>query len=131
MDRAKKIERLLALQTRIHRLAEWRLVEIDRKQASVAESRERLFDTLNGDQPLHGLFADAMARRIAALARESDRLQRAREAQERRLREEGLKLKRFERAGEKINRKSRDEAAKKSFAALLDVLANVDDASLP
>lgn len=131
MDRAKKIGRLLVLQSKLHKLAEWRLVEIDRKQASVAENRERVFDALNSDQPLHGLFADAMARRINALAREADRLLRAREAQERRLREEGLKLKQFERVGDRANRKSRDEAAKREFAALLDVLASSDDASLP
>ena len=131
MDRAQKIQRLLTLQAKLHQLAEWRLASVDRARHELAENEARLFETLNGEAPLHGLFVEAMARRLATLAREGDRLTRLREIQQRRLQEEGLKLKRFERMTRRAERQSRAEAEKRDFAALLDVLAATEDASLP
>jgi hypothetical protein len=131
MDRLRKIERMLSLQAKIHRLAEWQLADLDRQETELAESRTRLLDTLNADVPLHGLFVEAMARRLALLARETDRLARAREVQQRRLQEEALRLKRFERSSDRIHRQDLEAARKRGFAVLLDALANIDDASLP
>jgi hypothetical protein len=132
MERLKKIERLVSLQAKIHRLQEWRLGQIDRQQAELVDSRLKLIQTLNDPGPLHGLFVDAMARRLALLAREGDRLTRAREVQHRRLQEEGLRLKRFERATGRMQRKALEEARKRGFVLMLDALARADDdASLP
>jgi hypothetical protein len=132
MDRRKKIERILALQGTIHRLAEWQLAALDRKQTELVADRGALFEALNADvPPLHGLFVEAMARRLTALAREEDRLGRAREAQQRRLVEEGLRLKRFERVNGRAQRDAAAAARKRGFEALLDALASTDDASLP
>lgn len=131
MDRLAKIERILALQGKIHRLAEWRLGETDRKQSELSQDRTRLIAALNDDGPLYGLFVDAMARRLAALARESDRLGRVRDVQQRRLQEEGLRLKRFEHTTGRLQRDAVEAERKREFAALLDTLARLDDASLP
>ena len=132
MDRPRKIQRILALQETVHRLAEWRLAALDRKQGELATSRTELFAALNADvPPLHGLFVEAMAKRLTALARESDRLAQLREAQQRRLVEEGLRLKRFERVSGRVQRDSLEAARKRGFQALLDALASIDDASLP
>ena len=127
--RLGKIERLLSLQTKIHRLAEWQLADLDRQRTELTASEQRLFDTLNSDAPLHGLFVEAMARRLAQLARDGDRLQRARETQQRRLQDEGLRLKRFERSSERLRRQDLADERKKHFATLLEALAGSDDAS--
>jgi hypothetical protein len=95
--RLRKIERLLALQEQLHRLAEWKLAALDRKKAELASDQASLVGALNRDDPLHGVFIEAMARRLNALAREADRVNRARAAASRRLTEEGLTLKRAER----------------------------------
>ncbi len=130
-DRTKKIERLLTIQGKIHRLAEWRLASLDRKRDELAEDRAELVAALNEDRSLQGLFVDAMARRLTILARENDRLARAREAQHRRLLEEGLRLKRFERATGKAHRNRQELERKRGFQAILDALSTADDASLP
>jgi hypothetical protein len=129
-ERLKKIERILAIQTKIHRLAEWRLGALDRKQAEISVSKAELVASLN-EPPLQGLFVEAMARRLTLLAREADRVARAREVQERRLREEGLRLKRFERATGRADRAYREALRKRGFQSILDALAKPDDASLP
>ncbi|CAN5346605.1 hypothetical protein BH10PSE9_BH10PSE9_07730 [soil metagenome] len=130
-QRVKKLERMLALQEKVHRLQEWRLQELDHRQAENAESRARLFDTLNRDHPLHSLFVDAMARRLNVLARENDRLSAAREQQSRRLLDEGLRMKRIERMSGRIRREHVEQLRKRGFSDLLDSLAKLRDASLP
>ncbi len=115
-DRLKKIERLLALQQQLHRLAEWKLAALDRKKAELASEQESLFGALNDDEPLQGLFVEAMARRLNALARETDKVNRARECASRRLAQEGLTLKRAERMTERVRRQYLEALGKRGFA---------------
>jgi hypothetical protein len=129
--RLKKIERALSVQKQMHRLAEWQVAALDRERAELAESQVSLLGALNRDQALHGLFVEAMARRLAALARENERLNLARIAMAKRLTEAGLKVKRTERMGGKIRRAVDAAAEKRAFTDLLDLLAKPDKASLP
>jgi hypothetical protein len=129
--RLRKIERLLALQEQLHRLAEWKLAALDRKKAELASDQASLVGALNRDDPLHGVFIEAMARRLNALAREADRVNRARAAASRRLAEEGLTLKRAERMTVRVRRQYEEILGKRGFADLIDRLAKPDDASLP
>lgn len=129
--RVKKIERILALQAKVHRLHEWRLAELDHRKAEIAESRDTLFDALNRDHPLHSLFVDAMARRLNALARENDKLSVARDLQSRRLLDEGLRMKRIERMSGRIRREHLEQLRKRGFGDLLDGLSKLKNASLP
>jgi hypothetical protein len=129
--RLRKIERLLALQEQLHRLAEWKLAALDRKKAELASDQASLVGALNRDDPLHGVFIEAMARRLNALAREADRVNRARAAASRRLTEEGLTLKRAERMTVRVRRQYEEILGKRGFADLIDRLAKPDDASLP
>ena len=130
-DRLKKIERIRAVQEKMHRVAEARLAALNREQQENAADQETLVGALNRDDPLHGAFVDAMARRLATLAREAAKIQAAREAQNRALTEAGLKLRRTEKMNDRVRRQVRAEMGKRTFTDLLDVLAKADDASLP
>jgi len=129
--RLKKIERVLSVQEKLHRLAEWQLAAVDREKAEVAGSQAALLDAFNRDGALHGLFVEAMAKRLTALAREADRLDRARATQSRRLLEEGLKLKRVERMTERVRRAHLTHLTRRGFDDLLEALMKPDDASFP
>jgi hypothetical protein len=132
MDRRlRKIERVLAVQQQLHRLAEWRMAGLDRERRELVESEAQLVAALNHDEQLQGVFVDAMARRLAAIARDAERVNRAREVQGRRLREEGMKLKMVERMNDRVRRQYREAFARRGFSDLLETLARPDDASLP
>ena len=103
-DRLKKIERILSVQGKLHKLAEAKLAALDRERQELAENEASLVDALNRDDPLHGIFVEAMARRLSALAREADKINRAREAQSRVLTEAGLQLRRTERMTDSVRR---------------------------
>jgi hypothetical protein len=130
-DRLKKIERILSVQGKLHKLAEARLAALDRERQELSENEASLVDALNRDDPLHGIFVEAMARRLSALAREADKINRAREAQSRVLTEAGLQLRRTERMTDRVRREFVKQLGKRTFADFLETLNKVDDASLP
>ncbi len=129
--RLRKIERVLAVQEQMHRLAEWRIAALDREKAEIARGQESLLGALNGDDPMHGLFVEAMTRRLTALTREADRLAKAREVMEKKLTEETLKLKRTERMTDRVRREHATSEEKRLFQDLLETLGKTRDASLP
>jgi hypothetical protein len=127
--RLKKIERIVKVQEKLHQAAEWKLAGLNREQAELAASRRSLVEALNEDDAFHGLFVDAMARRLHLLAREADRVREAQTAQTAVVREEALRLKRTERLSDKVGREERRSAERREFQALLDGLAKRGDAS--
>jgi hypothetical protein len=132
MDRRlKKMGRILKVRERLHQLEELRLANLDREHEELKHGQEVLVAALNQDEPLHGLFVEAMARRLNALARETDRVNRALDVQTRRLFEEGLSLKRTERMTDKVRREYLKDAWKRGFEDLLETPAGRDDASFP
>ncbi len=130
-NRLKKIERVLAVQEQLHRLAQWRMAALERQKADNADGQADLLSALNHDNQLHGLFIDAMTRRLAALARDAERLERARRVMEQHLSEEGLKLKRTEKMTDRVRREHAHGRDKRLFQDLLETLAKARDASLP
>jgi hypothetical protein len=130
-SRLKKIERVLAVQEQLHRLAQWKMAALEREKTANADGQVDLISALNADNQLHGLFVEAMTRRLAALAREAERLERARGVMEKELSEEGLKLKRTEKMTVRVRREHQLGRDKRLFQDLLETLAKARDASLP
>ena len=130
-SRLKKIERVLAVQEQLHRLAQWKMAALEREKTANADGQVDLISALNADNQLHGLFVEAMTRRLAALAREAERLERARGVMEKELSEEGLKLKRTEKMTDRVRREHQLGRDKRLFQDLLETLAKARDASLP
>lgn len=133
MDRArlKKIERILSVQEKLHRMAEWNLARTEREKSDLQKTEVEIVSALNEDAALQGLFVDAMAKRLKKLAVEAERVERRREEEARILREEGLRLKRTERMTGRLRREVRDGEGKRGFADLVDTLVKNVDASLP
>ena len=130
-SRLKKVERVLAVQEQLHRLAQWKMAAIEREKAELADGQVDLLSALNEDNALHGLFVEAMTRRLKALAREAERLERARRVMEEQLSQQALKLKRTERMTDRVRREDRHGRDKRLFQDLLETLAKARDASLP
>jgi hypothetical protein len=129
--RLKKIERILAVQERLHEIAEWRLARTTQEQSELKAREVALVSALNEDDALQGLFVDAMAKRLKKLAIEAERLEQRRAEEARILFEEGLRLKRTERMTGRLRREYREGVGKRGFADLIDTLVRNGDASLP
>jgi len=129
-DRLKKIQRVVAVQQRLHQLAELRLAALKREGAEIQLGQEDLVGALNKDDAFHGLFVDAMARRLRVLAREAERVARAREAQHERVLHEAMRLKRTERMAEIVDRAHKAGERRRGFQDLLESIVR-NDASFP
>jgi len=131
-DRLAKVRRIQAVQAELHRLAEWRLAGLARKQQELAEEQTVLIETLNDEDQLHGLFVGAMARRLRTLAGETERVKVAHEAQTDRVLDEARRLKQAERMVDRVSVDHRRETEKRDLQALVEaLLARRRDASLP
>ena len=115
----------------MHRLAEWKLAELDREKAELAAGQEQLVGALNDDSALQGLFVEAMARRLSG-AGPRDRPGRTRRARPEPPADRGGPDAEADRAHDRpAAPRASNELGKRGFAELLDMLAGRDDASLP
>ncbi|RDJ27427.1 hypothetical protein DWF00_10745 [Bosea caraganae] len=62
--RLKSLERMLAIQSRMRSLAEWRQQAIQRQAAAARDESHALVAALNGDGLINSLFTDVTARRL-------------------------------------------------------------------
>lgn len=131
-DRLKKLRRIQAVQADMHRLAEWRLAVLTRKEQQLTDDQTALIGTLNSDDTLHGLFVAAMARRLRALAGETEVVRAAKETQADKVLEEAKRLKRTERMSDRAAVEHERSLEKVELQRLVEALvARRRDASLP
>jgi hypothetical protein len=97
MTRKDKIARIVAVQTQMHRLEEWKLVALKRREDELHDEERSLIGSLNAGEPLHGLFVDAMAKRLTAIGKRADAVTKAKKVQTEIVMSEARKLKQAER----------------------------------
>ncbi|KAA2234718.1 hypothetical protein [Salinarimonas soli] len=79
--RLDAVKRIQSVQAQKHRLEEWRLAEVQRRENENRATREAIIAALDGSNPLHGLFVAAGAKRLEALSAQGHRLAAERAAQ--------------------------------------------------
>ena len=118
--RLDSVERVLSVQRQLRQLAEAKLAEFERREAKLDASRQELVNALNGDTTLHGLFIDAMARRVRSISSEIADLERAKQAQTKRVLEQTGRLKRAERVASTVEQEYRTHVERRDLADLID-----------
>jgi hypothetical protein len=136
MHRLAKIARMTTVQRQMHRLAEWQLFDLMRREDRLREETRELITSLNDETSLHGLFVESMAKHLTAVGIEAGAVAKAREAQSERVLAEGRKLRHVERIHEAtaVDVKRRSEKAVLDDvieAALLRQPAGIDRPSGP
>lgn len=122
--RLKSIERMLAIQTRIRALAEWRKLALERQAAQAREETRSLITALaGGGGPVDGLFAEFTARRLHRVSLSLWELDHAAQEQAGLLAGELAREKRTARLADKVRRvKLRAD----EDGALRDVMESVE-----
>ena len=126
-----RARRILALQEQLHRLEHWRLVGLQRRAAELDRERREMIAALNDDDALAGLFLDATARRLVAIARDSDDVARQEQLQGERLAEQAMQVACAERLEERVGAAVRRESEKKALGEIIDTAVGRIDASSP
>jgi hypothetical protein len=123
--RAQLMEKLCAVQRQLHRIAEWKLSEIDERLASIEESRREVLAALDRDQALQSLFLATSARRLVALARKGEDVGREQEAQRAALLEQASRLKTAERISADLSEARRRAEERRLLLDLIEAHLDV------
>jgi hypothetical protein len=96
-SRAEKIARMVSVQRHMRRLEEWKLIQLQRREDDLHDEERSLIGSLNAEEPLHGLFVEAMARRLSSIGKETAVVGVAKGVQTNTVLAESRKLKHVER----------------------------------
>jgi hypothetical protein len=129
--RLKKARRLLDLHRDLQRLEEERISGLRHRQDELAVLQEEIFNSLNGDGCLQGLFAPMIVRRLKSLGDESLRV-----AEELKRRSEALlaiaaRTKHAERLARTYEQTHNRASAERELRDIIERIARPEDASLP
>lgn len=129
-ERLRTLQRIQTVQKQRHRMEEWRMLELARKEQGMRETQEAMLDALNADHPLHGLFLAGLGRRVGTLSREIEEVAARRQSQAGKTLEQARRLK----VAEKFVRGARilceEEERRESFYDYLDRFGPEDGSSL-
>jgi hypothetical protein len=91
--RDRKIRRIADVQARLHRIAEWQLMECQAKEAALEERQRRIIEAFNDEQASPVLSGQSASRSLRAASVEHGVIARTKERLANHARDEGRKLK--------------------------------------
>lgn len=128
-DKSRKVERILAVQTQMHRLAQWKLAELERKESALCELQENLIRFVDEDGSYAALFSTALMRRLRNVGEEKAQVQVAKNRQAESVLEELRRLGRTQRMTDEVLKAERQEQDRKELSDILERLTNRRNAS--
>lgn len=131
MRRLRSASRILAVQKQLQRLEERKLADIQSQGMLLKAEEAEILCSLNETDALHGLFVEAMAKRLRGLAEQGARLDTDRAAVMRRLLEQARRRKRAETLHRAVSDAWRREADRRELLDMIERAAGSPDASLP
>lgn len=118
--RLRTARRVLAAQVELDRLAEWKLIDLERQDAALQERRRDLVRFLDGESALGGLFAVTMMRRLQGLEEQRAVLVAETQAQAALRRDERGRMRGAERIVESLERQARQIEEAHSLAEAIE-----------
>jgi len=92
-QRDRKVRRIAAVQARLHRIAEWQLMECQAKEHELHDRQRRIIEGFNDENNLPQLVAQAAGRNLRAVSVEQGVVAKTKERLVDRAQEESRKLK--------------------------------------
>lgn len=129
--RHQKLERILAVQQQLHKMAELKLIDLHRQASALKEAQDTLVQAMNDHDALHGMFVDVMARRLQALAEQASRVDSTKATQKEITFERALQAKRTEKMVSNLQDEIHKVEEKRDLLAILDSFSTKADASFP
>lgn len=117
--RLTSLQRMLAIQSRMRSLAEWRQQEIQRQLTGARDESRALVAALNGEGLVNGLFTDVTAKRLHRVSIEVAELNGRAATQAREVARETGREKRVAKLADQVRRSQHRAEQDK---ALLDIL---------
>lgn len=91
--RDRKVRRIAAVQARLHRIAEWQLMECQARENELQNRERRIIDGFNDESKMPALVTQVASRSLKAASVEHGAIAKAKERLAARARDEARKLK--------------------------------------
>ncbi len=119
--RVDSLMRIGKLASQMHELGRWRLSAIQQEQASLSDDLRAVFEAMESGDLAYGAHANLSARRIRALQKRLDTLERESEQVSRAAHVHGVRAKLAEQAAETADKAWREREARKELAELIEL----------
>lgn len=129
--RVEKAQRMLKVLEQLHRIEEFKKIELQRRLMELEASQHEVILSLNTDDALHGLFIDTTAKFLQNLAKEAQQVAVAKEAQTQRLLRQASKMKHAERLHTTLGQEKRRVETEAELAEAIERAARPRDTSPP
>ncbi|HXF55689.1 MAG TPA: hypothetical protein VNK52_16365 [Hyphomicrobiaceae bacterium] len=130
-ERSRRAERIVAVQRQMHRVETWKLAQLQQRLAEIEASKVGLIGALNSDEALHGLFIDAMAKRLRFVSEEAARIASERDLQSRKVVERLRHVRLAERLSSIVETQEQRAEMGKELAETIEHFLNRSCARLP
>lgn len=114
--RNRKIRRIAAVQARLHRIAEWNLMQCQARETELEDKQRRILEAFNDESKLQDLMVHTAGRSLRAASVEQGAVAKVRERMAEHARTEGRKLKHADR----LVQEAKVLAAKQDEKRMLD-----------
>ncbi len=128
-DRLRSMQRILNVQTQLHRLAQWKLAETERKDDVLRERQESLLRFLDEEQGYAALLGATLMRRLRSVAEERAAVATEKQEQTEKVIEELRRSGRMENMVERLEDEARQSAEREELRDGLEQLTNRRHAS--
>jgi hypothetical protein len=96
LKRDRKIRRIAAVQARLHRIAEWHLMECQARESELEDKQRRILEAFNDESKLPDLMVQTAGQSLRAASVEQGAVAKVRERLADHAQAEGRKLKHIE-----------------------------------
>jgi hypothetical protein len=128
-DRLHAIKRVLAVQAQLHRLAQWKLAELERREDALQERHESLLRFVDEDGSYAALFGNALMRRLRGISEEKAEVVAAKHEQADKTLEELRRVGRMQRMADELEDEARQERERQELREILEQLGHRRHAS--
>ena len=94
--RDRKIRRIAAVQARLHRIAEWNLMECQARETDLEDKQRRILEAFNDESKLHDLLVQVAGKSLRSASVEQGAVAKVKERLAENAQAEGRKLKHVE-----------------------------------
>ncbi len=128
-DRLRAMQRVLKVQTQLHRLAQWKLTGLERKEDALSDRQQHLLRFLDEEGSYTALFGEALMRRLRNVGEEKTKVLAAKQEQANQTLEESRRLGRMRNMVEDLGEEARIETDREDLRDILELLNHQRNAS--
>jgi hypothetical protein len=128
-DRLRAMQRVLKVQTQIHRLAQWKLLGLERQEDALRDRQEKLLRFLDEEGSYTALFGKALMTQLHHVGEEKARVLVAKDEQAGQTLEESRRLGRMQNMVEDLGDVAHAEQDRNDLRDILELLNHRRNAS--